>query len=121
MCIRDRYIDVELNTTSELNFYYTATPALSLMSGSYQLLVRIFYQDDTFEYSNLAVNKPLLYKAKTGVSFAGVVLFILLGIGGLYVLSVVVNAVVNRFFYQGKKQQQFDVIESIKSAIRKKE
>ena len=96
-------------------------PALSLTAGKYQFLVRIFYQDNNYEYSDLAANRAITFKSKAGIPFLGILVVILLTIGGLYLLCLLINAIVNRYFYHGKKQQQFDIMRTVKSAIYKKE
>lgn len=89
------------------------------------LVMRVFYEDQLYEYSNTVINTKLSVHLAGG-AFAPLRLLTLLMLvaGGCYLAYHVINRVVNRFFYpQGNKphQPQFDLLDYVKGLTSKRE
>ncbi len=114
-----KYLKEQLLPHSEINLDYTIKPATALTPDKYMLVVRVFYQDEQYEYSNVVLNKPIVIRLPPGsfpILGLGTALAIAAGMCvGLYFL---INWFVNKY-YAGNKKKPFDLLDFVKGLLRK--
>ncbi len=116
-------MDGSLGSHSELNLKYTVRPSVSLVPGEYMLVMRVFYQDQLYEYSSTVINRKVaVHLAGSAFSPLGILTMLMLAAGACFVVYHVTNFVVNRFFYGPVKphQPQFDLLVYLKEIFRGK-
>lgn len=104
---------MQIDPKSEITLKYILKPSIGLVPDTYQLIIRVFYQDANYEYSSMVINKPINFHAPSSTGFLGLLTTLVL-LGGIVIGSYyLVNLLVNRFWYANSKQQ-FDLLDYIK-------